>query len=298
MSGPTEVNPSTGEVTDKGGTTTVTSDGNVVQHQNGERTFAGEEEQSAAQKLAKELEGKPITPESVKAAEEKIKADALTPEEKAASEAKAKTDAEKKPEEKTEEKKPEVDPNRDPKWPAKGTAPADNDPRFEKFNQDFLANGMKLSAEATKAAAEEFGVSEALVSVYVAGLAAQTSETSAVQQHMDIANEFGGMTNYAAFNGWAADNISESDAKAYNKALADNPAAALAMAKGFKAAYAAAGQMPGRDITHGSVQAPSAQASAPFASLAEQKAAMNDPKYAKDPAYRKSVEQRIAVSKY
>jgi hypothetical protein len=295
MSG-TVINSSTGETTQVGQVTSVTSEGVETTTDTTVRTLTPDDQKSA-QELAKEYEGKPI-PSGKAKEEERAK------EEPAKEEPKEKEEPKAKEEPKKEEPKDGEDPFKeakaaDPKW---GQTPAaDDDPRLAPYSDELVKSG-KLSDDSVKKAAAQFGVPEAFVRNYVDGVVANSAAQETPEQReaaVSITEAFGGAKSYGEFQAWAAEGVKAEDMAAYNKALFDNPRAAVAMAKGFYASYKAAGQVPGRDITSGGVQSPQANVAVkPFASMAEQKAAQGDPRYANDPAFRSEVEKRIGVSKY
>lgn len=139
---------------------------------------------------------------------------------------------------------------------------------------------------------EDRGISRARWDRFLAGNAALQEKSQA-----DLASVAGGMDGLNTVIAWAAEaeNISEAEKLAYNRAVNSNDmdAAKLAL-RGIVAAYKdAMGQEP--NLVTG-VAMPRAVGARPFRSQAEMVAAIQDPKYDKDEAYRKDVEDRIAVT--
>lgn len=108
--------------------------------------------------------------------------------------------------------------------------------------------------------------------------------------------EAGGEDAYHGLVTWASTNLSKEEIAAYNKAIdsGDRHAATLAI-RGLRSTYEAKnGRDPNRIIGSGGANGPSS--GAPFQSSAEMTAAMRDPRYKTDEAYRANVAARIAAS--
>lgn len=109
-------------------------------------------------------------------------------------------------------------------------------------------------------------------------------------------DEAGGEDAYGEIVTWAKDALSKEEIAAYNKAIdsGDRHQALLAI-RGLRSTYEAKnGRVPNNVKATGGATAPSG--SAPFASSAEMTAAMRDPRYKTDQAYRDHVAARIAAS--
>lgn len=155
---------------------------------------------------------------------------------------------------------------------------------MELANKEFAAN-KTLSDSAYSALAAQ-GISKEMVSAYIAG------QQATAQSQLDAAMAtVGGKDKYQTITAWAANNMSDAEIAEYNAAVADPKTRALAM-KALQGQYIAAnGTAPGSLIAGGT-----APVAAAFASKAEMVAAMKDPRYAKDPAYRDSVRAKLANS--
>jgi hypothetical protein len=157
---------------------------------------------------------------------------------------------------------------------------------YDALATEFESNGT-LSDDSYKALQEKAGLSREYVDAYIAGQAALARE--ATQRVFDIA---GGEEQYGAMTEWAKANLTPAEIAAYNQGIEGTAEQAALAAAGLKSKYIAANGSEPKLITGSSA----AQVSQGFASRAEMTAAMNDPRYAKDAAYRKQVENKIAIS--
>jgi hypothetical protein len=160
------------------------------------------------------------------------------------------------------------------------------------FSDEFAKDG-KLSDGSYEALAKA-GFSKEVVDTYIRGqqAAAAGSEFQAgeIASVMSIA---GGEQGYKALGEWAVQNISRSELEAYNAIMDKGDKAAVSLAvTGLKARFDAANGHEPR-VTIGGGKAPTADV---FRSRNEVTAAMSDPRYGKDPAYTKDVEQKVMRS--
>lgn len=171
-------------------------------------------------------------------------------------------------------------------------AGVDITPFQDEFNRtgDVSTENRAKLAEALKG---QFGdASKALVDQFIQGQ--QASRTNFRNAGL---NEAGGAEQYAAMTAWAKDNMSMGEIEAYNRAVdsGDVNAATLAI-RGLRQTFEAKnGRAP--TLNRGNNAAPGAGADAPFKSAFEQSEAINDPRYAKDDAYRASVVRRMIASR-
>lgn len=155
------------------------------------------------------------------------------------------------------------------------------------LSKEFAETGA-LSA-ASLATLAKAGVGEDVVTAYVAG-----QKAVAAQMRADVAASVGGEDTLAAILAWAPTNLNAAEAGAYNKAIASGDTALVRMAiASIATKYNEANGNAPALVTKGA-PVPSAGDFPPFASNAQVVAAMSDPRYAKDEAYRKGVEQRLA----
>jgi hypothetical protein len=128
---------------------------------------------------------------------------------------------------------------------------------------------------------------------YIQGQAALAREYEG-----ELAEVVGGREALSHVLEWARDNIPKGEQLSYNRAVdGGDLAESKLLLRGIAAAYTAKeGKEP--NLVTPVETVPRAGGVAPFASVAQQTAAIQDPRYAKDPAYREEVAQRIAVSNY
>jgi hypothetical protein len=249
------------QATEQSGTTSVTGgEGGITTNQ--QPGFQRIEAERPAAESAKEAETKPAT-EDTKAAPAKEEATKTEPAKEAATEKKV----------------------------AEPSA-------FEKARldlaDDFLNNNGSLTDDAVKKAVEAFkdtGFTEQDIRIYEAGLKAQMAETY---------KDFGGFDQFKQFLSWAEAGMAKNDQDLYNDFL--NRAEfgkAGALANTYRQKWqAATGDVQRRDITekaNASNTAPSGAVQG-YASQAEMKKDMGDPRYAKDSAFRAMVAKRMAAS--
>lgn len=178
------------------------------------------------------------------------------------------------------------------------TPPTDDDPAAAElaskgmdltdFQKEFAQKG-DLSAESYEKL-DKAGYPKAIVDQYIAG-----QKALAVQYEADVKSSAGVTTDeWDSMATWAAENLSQEEKVAYNKAVdsGDIHQAKLAvagLASKFRTTYPHEGkQLGGRTST---------TAGDAYESLAQMQEDMANPKYKSDPAFRKSVEQKIGRSK-
>ncbi len=157
---------------------------------------------------------------------------------------------------------------------------------FDVFQQEYTENG-ELSPDAYQAL-EEAGFPRSLVETYIQGQEALAS--SATNSMYEIA---GGQEGYSQMMEWAAGNLAPSEIEAYNATVdtGDEGITRLAV-QGLVARYRSeVGTEP--NLVEGTTGAISGGR---FESAAEVTAAMRDPRYRNDPAYRQRVAQMMARS--
>jgi hypothetical protein len=156
---------------------------------------------------------------------------------------------------------------------------------FEKFYSEFADNG-ELSEKSYADLAKQ-GLDKKLVDTYIEGqkLVAETN-TKTIQ---DVA---GGKEEYTELMDWAGKNLSEAETKVYNDMVdgGDIETAKFAV-QGLLAKSGANTKQP--SLFEGTSDRVSKDA---FASVAQVTEAMNDPRYDKDPAYRRLIEEKIGRS--
>ena len=105
-----------------------------------------------------------------------------------------------------------------------------------------------------------------------------------------IQNSVGGEAEYAKLTEWAADNLPENAINAFDTAVSSGNIQMIQLAvTGLKAEYDSANGYEGRMLSGKAVQT----SSDVFRSQAEVVAAMSDPRYDRDPAYRNDIYEKL-----
>lgn len=152
-------------------------------------------------------------------------------------------------------------------------------------------NGGDLTEESYKTL-EEKGYSKAMVQSIVRGQEALVAQTT-----REVMDAIGGEESFAALKEWAGENLTDSEKASYQKVLdLGDMDTVKTMLRGIHARMVnETGVAPQRMIQgNGRTAAPERG----FASRYEMATAVNDPRYAKDDAYRAEVEKRILASEF
>jgi hypothetical protein len=159
---------------------------------------------------------------------------------------------------------------------------------FTSFTNEFATNG-KLGDE-SYAALEAKGIPKAVVDEFIASkqAAAEAATQVATSEAFELA---GGKDAYSSMLNWAAVNLSPADAAAFDTAVVGDSASRKQAITSLKAQYSKAFGTPPK-LVNGDGAAVNAEA---FQSRAEVTAAMRDPRYKADAAYRATVERRIGA---
>jgi hypothetical protein len=160
------------------------------------------------------------------------------------------------------------------------------------LNFDEMSNRYWESGELPEAdykALEKAGIPKQLVDQFIAGQEAMLNAT-----RQSVFSTVGGEEAYFNMTDWAADNMSKEEVLAYNKAVNSGDMNMAMMAvKGLQARFSAeVGYEPQRQVTGGNAKSTDAV----YRSLAELQKDMADPRYQKDPAFRKDVENKLSRS--
>lgn len=183
---------------------------------------------------------------------------------------------------------PPAPPAAQPTDPAKAPdgAPAGVD--YAALTTEFTEKGA-LSEASYKLLADK-GIPKEVVDSYIESqkVAAQATTQAAVSEAHGLA---GSAEAYSAMLDWAATNLSAAEQAAFDKAVVGDPANRKQAIVALKAQYQAArGSAPNLLSGEGASSGVGA-----FQSRAEVTAAMRDPRYKADPAYRADVERRIGA---
>ncbi|MHC2479982.1 capsid assembly protein [Rhizobium leguminosarum] len=157
---------------------------------------------------------------------------------------------------------------------------------FDAFGTEFAEKGA-LSDESYAKLAEK-GLTKEIVDDFIAGQEAKTQLHRA-----EVLLAVGGEDTYTQMTEWAASNLTPAEIEAYNDQVDSGSITAAKMAvQGLKARFEAAnGAEP--ELLNGETGGNSTEV---FRSTAELTAAMRDPRYKKDPAYREDVKRKLSKS--
>ena len=156
---------------------------------------------------------------------------------------------------------------------------------FDVLQQEYAELG-GLSEDAY-AALEEAGFPEAVVDQWIAG-----QEAMSQQVQSEMHSLVGGSEQYQELVGWAADALPDNEIDAFNATMETQDPNLIRLAiQGLNARYRSEAAP---NLIEGSTGAVSTGGK--FSSNAELTAAMGDPRYAKDPAYRQQIADKLARS--
>lgn len=156
---------------------------------------------------------------------------------------------------------------------------------FDILQQEYQELG-GLSEDAY-AALEEAGFPEAVVDQWIAG-----QQAISQQVQTEMFSLVGGQEQYQELVGWAADALPESEIDAFNATMATQDPNMIRLAiQGLNARYRSEAAPSLLQGGTGPVST-----GGKFESTAELTAAMSDPRYEKDPAYRQQVSDKLARS--
>jgi len=131
------------------------------------------------------------------------------------------------------------------------------------------------------------GITKDMVDTYIAG-----QESAISTESIAIQDSIGGEESYKAMIEWASENLSEAEQNAYDEVVESGSVDAAKLAvQGLFSRFQSSGKAP--NLMQGQAQGSGV---VPFNSVAQVREAMSDKRYSQDPAYRKQVEQRIAIS--
>ena len=154
------------------------------------------------------------------------------------------------------------------------------------YSQRFAENGQL--DEDDYAGLEKLGVSKDMVNAYIQGQVAMQQ-----QYTQTVYNEVGGQESYQAMTEWASNNLTPEEIAVYDKAVnSGDTTTTMSAVKGLQARYQLEnGTQP--NLMQGKTTGTGVQA---YESLDQMKREMQDPRYASDPAFRESVQRKLAVS--
>ena len=145
-------------------------------------------------------------------------------------------------------------------------------------------------------ALEGAGFSKDMVEAYLDGVQYRAEQDSqlAAKEVAAIKNEFGGEQVYDQMITWAAGNLDKAEVDAFNNMLkTSNPHQIRIAVAGIQAAYMNNAPREPKLVGGRTAKANTTK----FNSTAQVVAAMNDERYATDPAYRQEVQEKLSRSK-
>ena len=158
---------------------------------------------------------------------------------------------------------------------------------FDALSNEYYAEG-GLSDEAYETLAKA-GIPEDIVNQYIAA-----TEQAQEMSRNEVMSSVGGEAEYNEMLEWASDNLSDAEIDSFNNAVSSQDFDTINLAvKGLSAMRnASTGTEPKRNLS-GSVGSDNGGT---YNSVAEMMTDMNDPRYAKDPAFRSKVENKLSRS--
>ena len=167
--------------------------------------------------------------------------------------------------------------------------PTDTDdkaaPQFEKFSEEY-ANGGALSDD-SYAELETMGYPKEMVETYIQGM--QTNQEADANTVMAVA---GGEDGYKELTDWARDNMASNELEVYNSMVSGGTDNAKMAVEWMMSKRETAGDVE-PNLLSGKAQSASKDE---FRSTAQVVSAMKDPRYGKDSAYTKDVEEKLGRS--
>ena len=138
---------------------------------------------------------------------------------------------------------------------------------------------------------EKAGISRSVVGNYIDGIQALS-----VSIETDIKSMAGGNEGYKEMIAWAKDNLSKEEISAYNRVINNRDLDQNQYKQNVSMAVQGLLARKNNNAEPNLVRGKQSTTTDKFESMAQVTAAMSDPRYEKDPAYRKEVEQKIARS--
>lgn len=159
---------------------------------------------------------------------------------------------------------------------------------FDSYREEYKLSG-SLS-EGSIQALVSGGIPRGVIDSYVAGVQAVGEA-----QTREVYDSIGGQEKYTEMLDWATANLGEGEVQAYNNMVDSEDRTGVLMAvKGLYAQYLQGGGSNSARMIQ--PDSDSGAAATGFRSVAELTTAMQDPRYAKDPAYRHDIEERLKRS--
>jgi hypothetical protein len=164
---------------------------------------------------------------------------------------------------------------------------------FQDMNVRWQQSGTLESGDYDQLA--EAGFNRDMVDAYLSGLQYKATQDTAltVKEVASIKESLGGEAEYNKMIQWAGENLSPDEVEGFNQIINSQPMAAVKMAvTGLHARYSA---VEGREPKLIGGRASKGN-SDKFESTAQLVEAMSDPRYSKDPAYQRKVQEKLGRS--
>ena len=158
---------------------------------------------------------------------------------------------------------------------------------LDEFHQEYAESG-ELTPESYEKL-EGLGYDRDTVDIHIEGMKAIAAATL-TKAHGVV----GGEEEYNEMVSWAVDNMSEPEIESYNKQLQGDESQWELALRGLHDKYLNSGDAPVSRVRSG--EKPFNPGVQPFMDQVEVKLAMGDKRYKTDPAYRKQIEERLAIS--
>jgi hypothetical protein len=168
---------------------------------------------------------------------------------------------------------------------------------FSSLNDEFASNN-GLTEETVKKLSSA-GIPESIIKTHVAGLQA-LQELNAIKSEIAAAKLYesvGGEDSYNNIKQWAFDNLPESEIQEFNAVVETGNMTAIKLAlRGMKAIYDEQNGVKPSKLLTGSIS--TSRSGDAYTSYKEVTKDMNNPEYKKNPAFRRSVQERLARSNF
>jgi len=164
---------------------------------------------------------------------------------------------------------------------------------FQEMNVRWQQSGTLESGDYDQLA--EAGFSRDMVDAYLSGLQYKATQDTAltVKEVASIKESLGGEAEYRKMIEWAGENLQPDEVEGFNQIINSQPMAAVKMAvSGLHARYTA---VEGREPKLIGGRASKGN-SDKFESTAQLVEAMSDPRYSKDPAYQRKIQEKLGRS--
>jgi len=164
---------------------------------------------------------------------------------------------------------------------------------FQDMNVRWQQTGTLESGDYDQLA--EAGFNRDMVDAYLSGLQYKATQDTAltVKEVASIKESLGGEAEYRKMIEWAGENLQPDEVEGFNQIINTQPMAAVKMAiTGLHARYSA---VEGREPKLIGGRAPKGSTDK-FESTAQLVEAMSDPRYSKDPAYQRKIQEKLGRS--